>query len=246
MQDTKKSKRKPRKIIWADITHLSLCKDPKTGVQGIYKAKAESGAPELHMQASTPDEKGQIWLVGYPANLMDEDLEWADPAGCEALAHSWARNGFKLDEEHSFEELAEDEAYPLESFIIGPNDTRFDGMPGPNGEALTGAQLEGSWAAKVQLVSEEKREQYRSGKWTGASMGSKGKYLVEEGVEPPIAKASVKDMAGRVSRMFRKALREQRGVTSLSMNVRIPQPGDFDFESGPTFHIDISGKLEND
>jgi len=155
------------------------------------------------------------------------------------------KNGARLDLEHDFDDLPADAAYPVESFIIQAGDSRFDGMEA-NGKTYNSEELAGGWGTVIKLEDEGLRKAYREGAWSGASIGSKDPYFVQEQTpeeRAELSKAVTQDMAAKLSRMFRRALRDE-SVDDVHLSVRVPKPSDFDAADGPRFSINLSGSLE--
>lgn len=176
---------KPKKITQAVVNFLSLCPRGKNGFRTLYKADdndpTNGDIAFSPMLKATPDfdERGQLVAAVYVPGVVDADGHWTDLAGCEMLAHSFAKGGMKLDLVHDEKPLTPEQVFVAESFVIQKGDPRFEGLKTDDGKAVDPA---GGWGAVLQVQDPALRKAYREGGWGGVSFGGRGK--VEE-AEPP-------------------------------------------------------------
>jgi len=180
-----------RRILKADIEFISLCPKGKNRFRVLYKEDSDGqGDPPLEFRALTKDlGEGRVLAAVYAPEHDDVDGDLAAPEVIEEMAHTWARNGSKLDLRHDGKALTREQAYVAESFIIQKGDSRFQGM---TDELDRPVDMTGGWATVIQLEDQSLREQYASGEWGGVS-------LFGDGLVEPIEKED-----GRVERVVKQ------------------------------------------
>lgn len=154
-----------RRILQATVKRLALCKRGKNGLTTLFKS---DGTAEWATLTKGDAAKGEVLAVAYPLGLEDQDGDFADTlAAIESMAHSFMREGARLDIEHEGEVLPREAAYVKESFLIQKGDERFKGWPTYDGKSI---DLDGGWAVKLQIDDPNLRAAYQRGEWDGVSL----------------------------------------------------------------------------
>lgn len=177
-----------RRIKKADIQFVSLCPKGMNGLRTLYKSadSPTSGEMTFHTaikELSNFEEKGQLAAIVWPPNRLDKEGDWADADTVKQMAHSFAKNGMKVDLRHDNKALNKEDVYVAESFIVQKGDSRFEGISDYDGEVIDPT---GSWGMILQIDSPALRKAYRNGEWQGVSMA--GPAVVELDSTPPMQK----------------------------------------------------------
>jgi len=173
-----------REILDANILFLSLCPKGANGFATLYKA--DTGNVELTpviVELEKFDELGQLAAVVYAPDLPDQHDDFASASAIKKMAHTFIRNGAKLDLVHSLKELPKDAVYVAESFIIQKGDPRFASVE-HKGESK---DVTGGWGTIIQINDAELRKAYRNGEWAGMSMYGPAKV---RNVDPVVEKTT--------------------------------------------------------
>jgi hypothetical protein len=156
---------KPRKILKARITHISLCKRGANKIAAIYRSE---NAPSFALEAvAKMDEKVELVACVYAPNLLDAESMWTDPEVIRKACHEFLTEAIAgrggIDVSHDFQPLGEADVKISESFVIQKGDPRFadmkvDGKP---------PHLTGGWGKVLQIHKPTFRSQYSTRDWDG-------------------------------------------------------------------------------
>lgn len=229
---------------------ISLCLQGKTKLKGLYKAEGDGGKKHLYLHASMAkaiDEQGLLTCCFYPPNMPDEEGWWASPETIQRIAHHATGKGISLDIYHDEEPIPFEKASIAESFIIQETDSRFDGMPGPEGP-LSAKDLAGGWGGVIHLKDEGLRKSYKEG---AVSIGGDA-WITENDPPAKLEKASSSSVLGAFRKALRSLMRSSKeqgggGLTGLSLNVNLPRPGETDYDGRPRrpeLHLSISSDMD--
>lgn len=175
---------KRRRILKAEITHISLCPRGKNGFRTLYKeddlgSSARFEFIDVLTKASDDfDEEGILYACVWAPELPDIDGDVASADVLEKMAHQYLRDHRNVDIRHDEKALPSSRAYVAESFIIQKGDPRFSGMT-YGGDVV---DLTGGWGIALKLEDEALRKAYRDGDWDGVSMFGKALFRPEEQV----------------------------------------------------------------
>jgi len=156
-----------REILDANILFLSLCPKGKNGFATLYKSADETVEFRgVTVELSKFDERGLLAAVVWAPGIEDADGDFASGDVVEKMAHSFMKNGAKIDTKHDMSPLEPDAVHVAESFIIQKGDPRFSDVK-HKGVAV---DVTGGWGTIIQVNDAELRKSYRSGDWAGVSM----------------------------------------------------------------------------
>lgn len=162
----------PRRIKKANITFISLVPKGANKIAPIFK---DDGSVEVRTLSKLDDEKGELTAVVYAPELRDSQGDIADAEVVKDMAHEFIANGASIDIRHDGKAVSREKARVAESFIVHKSDNRFHGWKDYDGNPV---DLTGSWATVIKIDDEGLRKKYRSGEWSGVSMG--GTAVVEQ------------------------------------------------------------------
>jgi len=95
-----------RRIRYAEVKRLALCKRGKNGLQTLYKS---DGTAEYATLTKGDAEKGELLTVIWPKGLADQDGDFADSdAAIDSMMSSLIANGGAMDIEHDGNVLPRD------------------------------------------------------------------------------------------------------------------------------------------
>lgn len=167
-----------RRFKSADIKFISLCPRGANKLNVVYK---DDDAFEIDLLTKGNMDEGEIHAVVYAPELRDTQGDIASAEVIKDMAYRAARDGLKVDIRHDGRALDPSKAFVAESFIIQKNDIRFQGMKNRDGEEV---DVTGGWGVVVKVNDEDLREKYRSGQWSGVSMGGRGDLHIEKARAP--------------------------------------------------------------
>lgn len=200
------SKAQRTRIVKAEVKRLALCRRGKNGLSTLYKA---DGSFELSTLVKSLDE-GTLLAVAYAPERPDADGHLASAEAIAGMAHSFMRNGAKLDLEHDGKVLSPADAYVAECFTVQKSDERFHGWKTYDG--ADAGDLTGAWAVQLRIDNPKLREAYRRGEWDGVSL-----FGVGEGVpEQVITKSSPQEEPTMTPEQFKQLL---DGLASLKTDL---------------------------
>jgi hypothetical protein len=157
-----------REILDASILFISLCPKGKNGFATLFKSETSHAEfTGLTKALDDFDEKGQLAAVVWAPDRHDVDGDFASVETVEKMAHTFLRNGAKIDLMHDCKPLEADDVYVAESFIIQKGDPRFASVEDYDGNVV---DVTGGWGVIMQINSPELRKAYREGEWAGVSM----------------------------------------------------------------------------
>lgn len=216
---------KKRRIKSADIRFVSLCPRGMNGLRTLYKSDGDGKGGTVTIEPLLKEcegflEKGQLVAAVWVPDRADKEGDWADRETIEKMAHSFARNGLKIDLKHDERTLTVDQAYVAESFVIQKGDPRFSDLKDYDG---TPVNAEGGWGAVFQIDDPQLRKEYREGKWGGVSMAGPALVVDEDPPRPMVEKMRSlldKDQIDMTAEELQKALEASNatllaGITEL-------------------------------
>jgi hypothetical protein len=155
-----------RRIKFAEVKRLALCKRGKNGLTTLYKS--DGTAEFATMTKATDAEKGELLTVIWPKGLADEDGDFADTdTAIDSMMESLIANGGKLDIEHEGDVLPRGAVAIQEVFTIQKSDDRFRDWKDYHGNAV---DVTGGAAARIKINDQDLRTAYRDGDWDGVSL----------------------------------------------------------------------------
>jgi hypothetical protein len=164
-----KVKRKARRrILKGMIDYISLCPAGANEICTIYKS--EDGEQEVHLSQLCKDmtEQGEIIAVVYAPEMVDDQGDVASAAVIKDFAHDFMRRGGQIDIKHNEIPMSKDDVFIAETTIVQKGDPRFANMTDYEGNSV---DVTGGWGVVIKVLSESLRKDYRSGEWSGVSMG---------------------------------------------------------------------------
>lgn len=157
--------RRIKRIKAANITYLSLVPRGATQLGVLYKD--DSGSVEVAGLAKSLGE-GRLLAAVYVPGLEDAHGDFADdPKVIEQMAHTFLKNGAKLDVLHNEETLSKTAAFVAESFIIQKGDERFKDLKTLDGRSVDAT---GGWGAVIKIEDPKLQSLYADNRWNGVSM----------------------------------------------------------------------------
>jgi len=186
-----KEKVKTKRIVKANIRFISLCERGANTLSTIYKADdGEDKSVDLTTICKDMNEQGEIIACMYAPEKVDSQGDIASAAVIKEFAHDFQKNGDGIDIKHNEDVLSKDDVYVAESFIIQKGDERFSDMKDYDGNI---ADVTGGWGVILKVDSEDLRGLYRSGEWSGVSMG--GTAVKKEDADPSGLLKALKSIA---------------------------------------------------
>lgn len=173
--------RRIKRIKAANITYLSLVPRGATQLGVLYKD--DSGSVEVAGLAKSLGE-GRLLAAVYVPDLEDAHGDFADdPKVIEQMAHTFLKNGAKLDVLHNEETLSKTSAFVAESFIIQKGDERFKDLKTLDGRSVDAT---GGWGAIIKIEDPQLQSLYADNRWNGVSMFGPAivEYLSKSKEEP--------------------------------------------------------------
>ena len=165
-----------RRIVEAEVIFLSLVPKGANRLEAIFKEARGTGAGSFEFTAITKTGKnGELYAIAYAPEFRDSQGDIASADVCKQMAHSFARNGAKLDIRHDGKPITKDRAYVAETFLVQKGDPRFSDLP---------IDPTGGWGVVLKIVDPELQKKYDSGEWTGVSLGGTAR-VVETTKEQP-------------------------------------------------------------
>ena len=210
-----------RRIKKANIKFVSLCPRGMNGLRTIYKAApddlGQGSAEFVAITKALPgfDERGELVACVWAPNRLDREGDWADETTVKEMAYSFMFNGAKIDLRHDEKQLAKEDVYVVESFMIQKGDERFAEMEDHTGSPV---DVTGGWGMVLKVNSPALRKAYRNGEWCGVSM--MGPAITENGVQPPVVKESEDDMKPEEVKELAKAAVAEIGPAIASSVVK--------------------------
>lgn len=181
--------KKTKRIVKANIRFISLCQRGANTFSTIYKAEdGDDKNIDFTTLCKDMNEKGEIIACMYAPEIEDSQGDVASREVIEKFAHDFLKNGEGIDTEHDEAVLSKNDISVVESFIIQKGDERFTDMKNYDGDAVN---VVGGWGVVLKVDSEDLREKYRSGDWSGVSMG--GTAIKKEDSDGKLLKA-LKDL----------------------------------------------------
>jgi len=154
-----------RRIRYAEVKRLALCKRGKNGLQTLYKS---DGTAEYATLTKGDAEKGELLTVIWPKGLADQDGDFADSdAAIDSMMSSLIANGGAMDIEHDGNVLPRDAVSITEVFTIQQSDERFADWKDYDDNSV---DVSGGAAARIQINDPDLRAAYREGEWDGVSL----------------------------------------------------------------------------
>ncbi len=163
-----------RRIRKAQIRFVSLVPKGANRLAPIYKADGSLELQSLVKAGTKFDEDGELLSVVYAPELRDSQGDIADAEVVKAMAYDFIANGAAVDVNHDGKPLPREKARVAETFIVQKSDVRFHGW---KDDQNRDTDLTGSWATVIKIDDPDLRKKYRSGEWSGVSMG--GTAVVE-------------------------------------------------------------------
>jgi hypothetical protein len=190
---------KRRRITKADIKFVSLCAQGKNGMSVIYKS---DGTVEIQTLTKMND-KGELTAVVWPPNREDSEGDFIDNMDViKDMAHSHARNGFKLDIHHDGKALSPEDVYVAENFIIQKGDARFQDWKDYQGKTIP--DLAGGWAQIYRIENKNIRKAFRKGLWNGVSLfGPATVEIVDKSATQTIKTMDEQELAKAIRNAFK-------------------------------------------
>lgn len=176
-----------RRIRKANIKFISLVPKGANKLEPVYKADGTITFGTLLKESSNFDECGELTCVVYAPEHRDSQNDIADKAVIKEAAYDFIANGASVDINHDGKPVGRDKARVAENFLVQKSDPRFHGWVDADKKPV---DLTDSWAAVIKIDDPELRKKYRSGEWSGVSMG--GTAIVEQ------------EKAGRFDEMLEK------------------------------------------
>lgn len=168
------------------VKWLSLCKRGANQMPVLYKSEDGTASVQtIVKEMDSFDEQGELLAIGYIPEYVDSHGHGADASVCKEMAHTFMRNGAKLDIRHNNKLIARDRAYVAESFIIQPDDPRFRDIKDYSGNPVDPT---GGWATLIKIEDPELRKLYREEGWDGVSF--EGPAQLEKDESPDFEKIS--------------------------------------------------------
>lgn len=161
-----------RRMVKAKIRYISLCPAGRNLMPVVYKSD-DADAFELSLLAKELSDQGEIHACVYAPDLVDYDGEAADEAVIKEAAYGFLRDGGEIDIRHDEKPVPRDQAYVAESFLIQKGDARFADMKDRSGRSI---DVAGGWGVVIKIENPELREKYRTGEWSGVSMGGRAQF----------------------------------------------------------------------
>ena len=163
-----KAKKKTKRIIKAKIDFISLVPKGANCLSTIYKSDGGNTNVDLQTICKDMNELGEIIAVVYAPEMEDSQGDIASAAVIKDFAHDFQKNGAGVDIRHEEEALSKDAVFVAESFIVQKDDPRFADMTDYDDNVV---DVTGGWGVVIKVDDEELRKLYRSGEWSGVSMG---------------------------------------------------------------------------
>lgn len=164
---------KKRRIVKVEVKFLSLVPKGANQLKALYK---DDGSFEIDTLVKVNDE-GELIAVAYAPEFRDSQGDIASQDVCKQMAHSFAKNGAKLDLRHDGVAITKDRAFVAETFLVQKGDPRFAGLTDRQGNLVDPS---GGWGVVVKLVDPELRAKYKSGEWDGVSLGGVAQVVVTD------------------------------------------------------------------
>lgn len=183
-----------RRIKSVDVQFLSLVPRGANRLPVLYKS--EDKTVDWQPLCKFDAELGELLAVAYPAESRDSQGDIASADVVRKMAHSFAKNGAKIDIRHKGVALTKDQVYVAENFIVQKGDARFEGWKDYSGQPVN---LTGAWATVLKIEDETLRKAYRDGEWQGVSFMGPAELLLEKD-DPKIGElldALAKKMQGK-------------------------------------------------
>jgi len=190
--------KKVKRIVKAKIDFISLCPKGANYLSTIYKAEGGNQNVELSTICKDMNEQGEIIAAVYVPERVDTQGDIASAAVIKEFAHDFQKNGAGIDIRHNEEVVSKDAVYVAESFIIQKDDPRFADIEDYDGNQ---AEVTGGWGVVLKVDDEELRESYRSGEWSGVSMG--GAAHKKDDTDSKLIKI-LKDLFGDPKKVIKK------------------------------------------
>ena len=164
----KDKSKKTKRIVKAKIDYISLCPRGANSFSTIYKSDDGNQNVDLTTICKDMNEQGEIIALVYAPETVDSQGDIASAAVIKEFAHDFAKNGEGIDVRHNEDVLSKDAVYVAESFIVQKDDPRFSSMKDYEGNPVDAT---GGWGVVLKVDDEDLRDKYRSGEWSGVSMG---------------------------------------------------------------------------
>ncbi len=120
---------KNRRISWAKVDFISLCKKGANTISTMYKADdGISHNIELSTLSKDMDEQGELICCVYAPDMVDSDGDTASAEVIKKFAYGFAQNGAGIDIRHNEEVLSKEAIFVAETMIIQDGDPRFADM----------------------------------------------------------------------------------------------------------------------
>lgn len=214
------------------VTFLSLCPRGVNWLPVLYKeAGAENVRFELLTKASEKfDEEGLITALAYVPERRDAEGDIASPEVVREMAHSFAKEGIKLDLRHNEAAVTKDRAFVAETFVVQKGDPRFANWKDYDGKAVDPT---GAWGVVIKVEDPVLRKAYREGAWNGVSLGGRAETVVEKEAKI-VTKEELEALFAAHGTAMLKAMDEKIG--SLKKSELAPAP--------PALKVDLTNPDE--
>jgi hypothetical protein len=159
------TRRQIKRIAKANITFLSLVPSGANRLGVLYK---DGNSPMVEFEGlCKADSEGKVIAAVYVPGMIDNQGMFAGGDQVEQMAHTFMKNGAKLDVLHDQVELNRSAAFVAESFIIQKGDQRFADLKDKTGKLIDAT---GGWGTVIKLEDPVLKSLYESKEWRGVSL----------------------------------------------------------------------------
>jgi hypothetical protein len=168
-----------RRIKKASVKFISFVPRGANQLPVLYKGEDQTVEILSLTKALTGfDEQGELLNVVYTPEHRDQHGDIASAEVIKDMAYEFSKNGGSLDIKHDGKVLTKEQAYVAESFLVQPNDPRFDNYKDYSGNPV---DVTGAWATVIKIADEKIRKLFSEQKWNGVSFA--GPAVLELGKE---------------------------------------------------------------
>lgn len=168
-------RRAKRRLMNAEITHVSLCRRGMNGIKTMLKSRDDGGATfAMRSSLAKMDVKeGLLHSVVYLPDFVDHEGEFMSQDEIRKTAHSFLRNGGHIDVEHDGVPLGKSEIHIAEHYIIPAGDPKFAGITDDQGNSIDAT---GGWGLILKVHDAELLKSYEDEEWFGVSMAGRAEF----------------------------------------------------------------------